>query len=147
MDKKYKLLLADDDADDCIFFKEALEDLAVDATLATVSNGVELMKMLHSQSILLPDLLFLDLNMPLKNGFECLEEIKGDKKLRSLPVVIYSTSLNMEVMNLLYEKGAQYYIRKPGEFLKLKKVIREVLKITLHDHHTQPPIDKFILHS
>ena len=147
MDKKYRLLLADDDEDDCIFFKEALEDLVADATLATVSNGVELMKMLRAQSTLLPDLLFLDLNMPLKNGFECLEEIKMDKKLSPLPVVIYSTSLNMEVMNLLYEKGAQYYIRKPGDFLKLKKVIREVLTITLQDHPIQPPRDKFILYA
>ncbi|MDP9042510.1 MAG: response regulator, partial [Bacteroidota bacterium] len=65
-----------------------------------------------------------------KTGYECLSEIKLNNKLQQLPVIIYSTSLNQEVANLLYEKGASHYIRKPGDFSKLKKVILEALTTT-----------------
>jgi len=93
-----------------------------------------------------PDLILLDLNMPRKSGFECLLEIKLIDKLKDLPVIIFSTSLDMEVVDLLYRKGAHYYIRKPGQYGKLKKVILEAVTLTLKNKLTQPTRDKFILH-
>jgi CheY-like chemotaxis protein len=140
-----KILLADDDTDDCFFFKEALEELPVSAKLTTVNDGVQLMQLLSAKETSLPDALFLDLNMPRKSGFECLAEIKLIDKLMNLPVIIYSTSLNMEVVDLLYQKGAHYYIRKPGEFDKLKKVIAEAVALLSQNISTQPARDKFIL--
>ena len=140
------LLLADDDIDDCTFFEDALEELSISATLLTVNDGVQLMNFLSAKSDNLPDALFLDLNMPRKSGFECLSEIKLIDKLKDLPVIIFSTSLNIEVVDLLYQKGANYYIRKPGEYDKLKKVILEAVTLTLKNKLTQPTRDKFILH-
>ncbi len=70
------LLLADDDTDDCFFFKEALEELPVSAKFTFVNDGVQLMQLLIVNDTSLADALFLDLNMPRKNGFECLSEIK-----------------------------------------------------------------------
>ena len=143
---KYRLLLADDDEDDCVFFKDALDDLAFPVTLAVVNDGVQLMTYLsNSPSGNLPDILFLDLNMPRKSGFECLSEIKLIDKLKDLPVIIFSTSLDMNVVDLLFEKGAIYYIRKPGDFSKLKKVILAALTITTQTNYNQPTRDKFIL--
>ena len=114
---KYNLLLADDDEDDCAFFKEALDDLGLAISFNTVVNGVDLMKYLSDKFYGdLPDILFLDLNMPLKSGFECLSEIKLIDKLKDLPVIIFSTSLDMKVVDLLYERGATFYIQKPGRF-------------------------------
>ncbi len=121
MSTTLNLWLADDDADDCMFFKEALDELPLDSSLVTVNNGEELMRALATKSTTLPDVLFLDLNMPRKTGFECLSEIKRNEGLKSIPVIIYSTSLDLAVVNLLYEKGAHHYIRKPGEFSDLKK--------------------------
>jgi CheY-like chemotaxis protein len=139
------LLLADDDRDDGIFFKEALAELPVHTHLTIVNDGVQLMELLKTSVRNLPDLLFLDLNMPLKSGAECLSEIKLIDELSRLPVIIFSTSMDTKVINSLYEKGALYYIRKPGDFLKLKKVIHEALNITAHNDFSKPPIDKFIL--
>src|SRR5436190_18711527 len=99
------LLLADDDADDCMFFKEALEELPLNSSLKTVNDGEQLMQLLTAKPDALPDILFLDLNMPRKTGVECLSEIKRNEKLKALTVIIYSTSLNHDVVNLLYEKG------------------------------------------
>ena len=141
------LLLADDDSDDCFFFKEALEEIPISAKLTTVNNGVQLMKLLSGKESPLPDAVFLDLNMPRKSGLECLAEIKTIDKLMHLPVIIYSTSLNPEVVKILYEKGAQYYICKPGEFAKLKKVILEAIALLSQNKLTQPSRDKFILQS
>ncbi len=147
MSKQIKnLLLADDDLDDCTFFKDALEELKVSATLSTVNNGVELMNFLLAHVNNLPDIIFLDLNMPLKTGLECLSEIKENNRLKYIPVIIFSTSLNINVTNLVYEKGAQYYIRKPGEFSKLKKVINDALMMSSIQNLVQPEKEKFVIY-
>lgn len=121
------ILLADDDTDDCIFFKEAVEELQLPTQLSTLHDGEQLMEHLNNKTNALPDVLFLDLNMPRKNGFECLSEIKGNQKLKQLPVIIFSTSFEQEVVNLLYKNGAQYFIRKPSEFSQFKKIIHQTI--------------------
>ena len=139
------VLLADDDEDDCLIFKEALEDLSVDSCLTTVNNGEQLMRELNARTERLPDIIFLDLNMPRKAGFECLREIKQDEKLKFLTVIIYSTSFERDVVDLLYENGAQHYIRKPGDYSQLKKVIFKAIKIAGTGNSTKPPKEKFII--
>ena len=81
--------------------------MPISATRLTINDGVQLLKYLSSNFHNLPDALFLDLNIPIKNGFECLSEIKAIDKLKDLPVIIFSTSVNIEIAELLYEKGAQ----------------------------------------
>ena len=139
------LLLADDDKDDCLLFKEALEELPVSAELTMVDNGEELMRRLSKKAGELPSVIFLDLNMPRKNGFECLAEIKQSEKLKNLPVVIFSTSLDPEVVNMLYTRGAQYYIRKPSEFSRLKEVIDTAITLTLNTGGSPTEKEKFII--
>lgn len=146
MDKFHlHIVLADDDTDDCLFFKEALEDLYDSVTLSTINNGAELMHWLSKQSHDLPDILFLDLNMPRKTGLECLSEIKQNPHLNKLPVIIYSTSLNQAVVESLYEKGADHYIRKPAEFSQLKKVISKALTIASEKNISKRVKEEFII--
>lgn len=141
----FNLLLADDDQDDCIFFKEALEELPVTAKLTTVNDGVQLMTLLNKAEYNVPHALFLDLNMPRKNGFDCLTEIKQNEKLKQLPVLIFSTSFDTEVANLLYELGASYYIQKPADFAILKKIISKSLALIGNPIKEQPSKEKFII--
>ncbi|MEO7975627.1 response regulator [Flavobacterium sp.] len=144
--KEYNLLLADDDEDDCDFFREALNELPITYSLITVNDGVELMSFLSDKSEnSLPDILFLDLNMPRKNGFECLTEIKQNKKLQPLSVIIFSTSLDVNIVDTMYENGAIYYIRKPGDYSKLKKVIGNALALISGKKMKQPEREQFIL--
>lgn len=121
------ILLADDDTDDCVFFKEAVEELLPSTNLTAVHDGEQLMQFLTNEINKLPHVLFLDLNMPRKNGFECLSEIKLNHKLKQLPVIMFSTSYEQEVVNQLYHNGAQYFIRKPAEFTLFKKIIQQTL--------------------
>ena len=141
------LLLADDDKDDCLFFKDALEELPITAQLTTVHDGEQLMKLLAENAYdpPPPHALFLDLNMPRKNGFEVLSELKLDEKLKNLPVIIFSTSFEEDVANLLYKKGAHYYIRKPAEFSQLKKVIYQALLLATEENALQPAKENFVL--
>lgn len=126
------IFLADDDADDREFFIEALKQVGIPADLTLSINGLELMNNLE---ILIqhppPHVIFLDLNMPLKDGFECLQEIRNTPKLKEIPVVIFSTSDNNISVNKTYEQGANYYIRKPASFQLLVKAIETVLAIEM----------------
>jgi len=122
-----------------------LEELGLTSNLITVNNGVELMKLLTADTDNLPDVLFLDLNMPLKTGNECLVEIKRNKELKDLPVVVFSTSFDDRVVNTLYETGAHYYVRKPNEFSKLKQVIYNALLLVSKTYKKQPDKESFVL--
>ena len=140
-----KILLADDDIDDCIFFKEALVELLLSKHLTTVNDGEQLMQLLTNETNVLPHVLFLDLNMPRKNGFECLTEIKLSKKLKQLPVIVFSTSFEQEVVNQLYKNGAQYFIRKPSEFSQFKNIILLSLALITKENISQPTRENFVI--
>jgi len=143
--KQLNILLADDDTDDCFFFKEALDELLLSTNLTVVNDGEQLMQLLISETNEFPDVLFLDLNMPRKNGFECLSEIKLSKKLNQLPVIIFSTSFEQEVVNQLYQNGAQYFIRKPSEFSQFKKIIQQSLALIAQENISQPTRENFVI--
>ncbi len=144
--EKLKILLADDDTDDCIFFQHAVNEMQNTPELTIVNDGEQLMHILNVESTSLPDLLFLDLNMQRKNGFECLLEIKQSSRLSNLPVIIFSTSLEQEVVNSLYNNGAQHFIRKPSEFLQFKKILHQTItKHTALRNILQPLRENFII--
>ena len=93
----------------------------------------------------LPDILFLDINMPRKNGVECLLEIKQNSELNHLPVIMFSTSLQPDIVNHLYKNGAQLFIRKPNNFITLKNLIFNAINISKMANATQLPREKFVL--
>lgn len=138
------IFLADDDEDDLLLFREALNEIKLPIQLTTVRDGEQLMDVLANNE--LPDMLFLDLNMPRKDGFQCLAEIRKSEKFKRLPVVIFSTSFQPDAVDRLYENGAQYYIRKPSNFEHFKKVIhRAITLITNLTTDIQPSKDQFVL--
>ena len=86
------ILLADDDIDDRFFFEKALKEIPIVTSLFIVKDGEELMDYLEVNATHLPDVLFLDLSMPRKSGFECLTEIKENTAMIKMPVIMFSTS-------------------------------------------------------
>ena len=140
-----KILLADDDKDDRLFFKLALDTLSTPTDLEVVVDGEKLMSYLAENSKKLPDVLFLDLNMPRKNGFECLTEIRLNKIFKNLPVIIFSTSYEQEVVNQLFINGARNFMRKPADFFHLKKIIEKTVHHILKKEATKPLKENFVL--
>jgi CheY-like chemotaxis protein len=117
------LLLADDDPDDRLLVKDALQESRLEADLRLVEDGEELMDYLHRRGKYAdpddsppPDLILLDLKMPKKSGHQALEEIKGNPKLRRIPIVVLTTSKAEEDIVRAYNSGANSFIVKPTNF-------------------------------
>lgn len=124
------IILADDDESDRTNFREALEESKIKTVVHTVRDGVELMEHLNNESKQVPHLLFLDLNMPCKNGLACLREIRAIERLKDVAIAIYSTSSYDKDIEETFQQGANVYIRKPTDFNVLKQVLDKVLTAT-----------------
>ncbi|WP_342087818.1 response regulator [Dyadobacter sp. OTU695] len=121
-----RILLADDDHDDTFLFQEALEQVSAEAQLSVVENGVDLLRMLKDLDGK-PDIIFLDMNMPVKNGLECLEEIRGTTGYELIPIVILSTSVAQYLWESAFRNGANLYIQKPTSFNGLIEILKKCL--------------------
>ena len=128
MKSKPYILLAEDDEDDQLLFSSALPP---EYTLKVVSSGLELMSYLQSAKNL-PDILFLDINMPGKNGKEVLEFLKRKENFKYLPVVILSTSSAPRDIKNAYDFGASGYLEKPASFERLKIMLKSTLDFWMH---------------
>jgi len=138
------ILLADDDEDDRDFFRDALDELKMNTVVTFVNDGAQLMDYLDQPNVRLPHLIFLDLNMPLKSGMDCLKEIRENENLRNLSVAIYSTSASDDHIEETFVKGANVYIRKPNDFTTLKKVLQEVISVNWQYHTSSLNKENFL---
>jgi CheY-like chemotaxis protein len=125
------ILLADDDADDRELFKEAISEINSKIVFRAVEDGIQLMDELSNDN--LPDIIFLDLNMPGKSGRECLQDIRKNKKLSGIPVIIYSTSSNPKDINETYSIGANLYMQKPNTFKELLALTKRVFSLNWNE--------------
>lgn len=139
------ICLADDDEDDRLFFTDAFDELKINTKVSTFNDGVELMNYLNHSDSVLPNVLFLDLNMPKKNGVECLLEIKKNEKLNDIAIAIYSTSSSEEHIEETFINGANIYIKKPNDFEELKKILAEVVAINWQYHTSGLNKDNFLM--
>ena len=146
MQKDYiHIILADDDEDDRLFFTDAFDELGMNTKVNTYNDGVDLMNYLNEEDAVLPQVLFLDLNMPKKSGIECLIEIKANNKMSEIAIAIYSTSASEKDIEETFVLGANIYIKKPSNFKQLKKVLSEVVSINWQYHTNSLNKDNFLL--
>jgi chemotaxis family two-component system response regulator Rcp1 len=128
--KKVDILLVEDDPGDIELTREGLATAKVDINLNVVDNGVKALKYLRGEDpyagVPRPDLILLDLNMPIKDGRETLKDIKADEDLRSIPVVVLTTSeAEMDIIKS-YDLGANCYITKPIGFESFIQVVNSI---------------------
>lgn len=122
------VLLAEDDEEDVLLFNTVLSELNQDILVTVVTDGILLMTFLKQETTL-PEMIFLDLNMPHKNGFECLREIKGNEKWNSIKIVILSTSSQPQQIEKAYKGGADLYLAKPVSYTIFKNMIEKCLSL------------------
>lgn len=121
-----KIVLAEDDKDDQEIFMEALDATEVASEVTTVQNGKELVDILKDGTEPKPDIIFIDINMPIKGGKEALTEIKSDEELKEIPAVMLSTSNNQKDIEDTFNKGASLYIQKPNSFASFILILKKV---------------------
>jgi CheY-like chemotaxis protein len=144
LEQPLRVLLADDDEDDRTFFREALNELSISTALQTVEDGVALLKLLVPEVLPAPHLLFLDLNMPGKNGKECLKEIRSLAHMKRTPIIIFSTSSSYIDVEETFRNGASLYVQKPSGFDKMVKLLDKVFRIDWDTHLSRADRNSFL---
>lgn len=122
------IILADDDSEEHLIFQEALNILSHDINFVTFRDGKYLLDHLTT-SFFLPDLIFVDINMPLMNGLDTLKQIKINDKWKHIPVIMYSTTAHKNDIHKAYKQGADLYFRKEISITKLAEKLDSIIDI------------------
>lgn len=126
-EKPMHLLFVDDDSDESYLFNEAIEHAGLNVSLSKSKDGNDLLRFLELNPT--PDIIFIDLNMPYKDGLEALSEIRINHEFNKLPLVIYSTTSNALYIDECYAKGANMFVVKPETFDGIVEVVKTILQI------------------
>lgn len=118
------VVLADDDDEDCMIFADAIAAIEANVELNTVKNGEILMQLLKKY---VPDLLFLDIQMPYQDGRQCIKAIRANREYDALPVIVYTGMRNPDSVNFFFREGANFFLEKPETMGKLKIALYQIL--------------------
>ncbi len=121
-----RIMLIDDDPDDQLFFRDALQLIRPDFQCEAVSSCREAFRQLEQPP--LPDFIFMDLNMPVMNGFDCLAFLKNQEQFKNITVVIFTTSKNTQDISKTRQLGARWYLTKPDDFKVLCRKLKKILQ-------------------
>ncbi len=143
LDEEVKnVLMAEDDNEDFEIFAEAVRELSLQILLTRAENGEVLMKILHER---LPDMLFLDILMPCKNGKDCLLEIRENRKFDDLPIIVYSGLRDFETVEFCFRKGTNMFVYKPHSFSELIDIVQKIFAINWSKVKYYPRRADFVL--
>jgi len=145
LQSKIAIFIADDDPDEMCLFKNALDDVEIPHDLAWFKNGELLLSNLKNDDFKNPDIIFLDLNMPVMSGLECLTAIRNSENLKALKVIIYSTSDNPTDIKNTFAAEADFYLKKPGTYGQLKKILHEILIGDFLSHRIRHDLKYYLL--
>jgi CheY-like chemotaxis protein len=137
-----KVLVAEDDLNDFLFFKEALEKVSSSFEITRAKNGLECLNILKTSAK--PHVIFLDLSLPFKNGLDCLKFIKNTKEFKNIPVIIYSDSHYIKNIDEAFKNDAHYYIIKPVNEEMLVELLNDIFN-RLVSSLDKPNIQNFVV--
>lgn len=129
-----RVLIVDDDADDVESFESIAKEVSPNMQITSARNGVELFKVLKTKPT--PDLIVLDLNMPLMNGYQCLKQIRKNEKFFPVKIMVYTTSSNKADIDYCMKNGADYYVVKPGTTAGVRTLLKELSQGVVKDRTT-----------
>lgn len=123
-----QVVLIDDDRDDAELFKEVLSEIDSSISFTHFEESKEALQTLSESDSILPNFIFLDINMPVVSGWECLAEFKKNEHLKLIPVIMFTTSSQPKEIETAKERGADGFITKPSDYKTLKALITSVLQ-------------------
>ncbi|WP_343661207.1 response regulator [Chryseobacterium sp.] len=146
MNKEFlNVIVADNDENTLIFFKNILKELKISIKVQCFTNGKDLMRYLNNDDAVVPELVFIKYTIPGKESMECLEEIESNPKFNNMVTVIFSEAIPENEVEDIFVKGANIYMKKPECFEKLKKVLTDIITINWQYHTSGLNIDNFIM--
>jgi CheY-like chemotaxis protein len=123
-----KLLLIDDDADDHEIFVEAVKEIDSSIVCTCLFDGEQGLNLLQKKDGVIPDLIFMDTNMPRISGKQLLTSIKQSADLNNIPIIMYSTFFSGKDLDEFIKLGAVHYLTKPSKFEELRSALNDILK-------------------
>lgn len=141
---KTNVLLAEDDRDDVLIFELALEKLPIRVELRNAEDGEKLFVLLKE---MIPDILFLDINLPCKDGVACIVEIRRNSEYNNLPIIMYTSFKTKKYVDDCYKNGANFYIVKGTTVNELVEKLKRIFSIDWKNYMYYPPIDEFLMGS
>lgn len=146
MNKKITLIyLVDDDEDDRLFFSDAFSETEYNPEILTFDDGYKMLEALETEQVQIPQIIFLDLNMPHIGGLDCLKKLKKNKKFDDVAVAIYSTSAAEKDIGKTFKEGASLYIKKQSSFSDIVKTMNVVLTMNWNEHQSNLSEENFVL--
>jgi DNA-binding response OmpR family regulator len=136
------ILMADDDKDDFHILEEAVKGANEQVTVAYAANWMDLWRFLLKH---VPDVIFLDLNMPVKDGFECLQLLRAERKYNKIPIIIYSSSTNRVDIDKSYNLGANYFVVKPNSVEEISKILQKITRMSKEQLQKQPSREEYVI--
>jgi CheY-like chemotaxis protein len=140
-----QVLLADDDAEDRAIFQDTLNGTGLNSSLHNFETGTELISFLETTQLPYPNIIFLDLKMPEKDGKQCLREIRANHRFNDIPVIIFTCTAYIEDIKETYEFGANLYVPKNVFIKNNVKALSMILETTLSKSALSPSKEKFVL--
>ncbi|MDR6488537.1 response regulator RpfG family c-di-GMP phosphodiesterase [Chryseobacterium vietnamense] len=146
MNKEFlNVIVADNDENTLIFFKNILKELKISIKVQCFSNGSNLMEYLNNDDAVIPEIVFINYLIPGKESMECVEDISSNSKFNNMVTAIFSDPIPESEIEDIFVKGAHIFMKKPECFEKLKKVLTEVITINWQYHTSGLNKDNFIL--
>jgi CheY-like chemotaxis protein len=126
------IVVAEDDQEDLLFFEQALNQTGIPVNLSVASNGLELIKMLETERMV-PQMIFLDINMPKMDGLTTLARLRALETFRTIPIVMLSTTESPQIVKEAYRRGATLFLRKPNQYSDYLPILESLL-LKNYDH-------------
>ncbi len=136
------VLIADDDNDDFDILSDLIKNLELNVVVSRADNGDVLMRLIDTK---IPDLLFLDLILPYKNGRDCIREIRSDRKFDSLPIIVYTSLRDMESIEFCYRWGTNLFVHKPHVYTDIGEIVKRIFSINWKKIRYYPTRSEFVL--
>lgn len=141
-ENSWDVVLAEDDKDDVLIFELAVERARILINLRHAIDGDELFRLLKES---IPDIIFLDINMPCKDGITCIAEIRQNPEYNHVPVIMYTSYNHSQRVEAAYKNGANFYLLKNESIVELAENLKRIFTVEWKRYMYYPPINQFIV--
>lgn len=138
----HDVVIAEDDHDDYEILNDVIQNLPLKVIVTRAENGDFLMKLIHEKT---PDIIFLDIVMPCRDGKACIQEIRSDRKFDNVPIIVYTSLKDLDTIEFCFRSGSNLYVHKPNTYSEIVDVVRKIFALNWKKAHYFPVRSEYVL--